>query len=63
VMELAGVLDPSDAEKFAHERGIVLRAIDKIDRLGEDGVRSLLGAGRMDESGDFTKGAGLSVDQ
>ena len=60
VMEVAGVLDPSDPEKFAHERGIVLRAIDKMDRLGEDGVRALLGAGRKDESGDFTKGAGLS---
>ncbi|WP_430465111.1 histidine--tRNA ligase [Tabrizicola sp.] len=63
VMEVAGVLDPSDPEKFAHERGIVLRAIDKIDRLGDDGVRALLGAGRKDESGDFTKGAGLSEAQ
>ena len=60
VMEVAGVLDPSDPEKFAEERGIVLRAIDKIDRLGVDGVRALLGAGRKDDSGDFTKGAGLS---
>jgi len=63
VMEVAGVLDPSDPEKFAHERGIVLRAIDKIDRLGADGVRALLGAGRKDESGDFTKGAGLNEAQ
>lgn len=63
VMEVAGVLDPTDPEKFAHERGIVLRAIDKLDRLGVDGVRALLGEGRKDESGDFTKGAGLSVDQ
>jgi histidyl-tRNA synthetase len=37
----------------------VLRAIDKLDRLGERGVRELLGPGRKDESGDFTKGAGL----
>jgi histidyl-tRNA synthetase len=37
----------------------VLRAIDKFDRLGLEGVRALLGAGRKDESGDFTKGAGL----
>ena len=59
VMEVAGVLDPSDTEKFAAERGIVLRAIDKLDRLGLDGVRALLGAGRKDESGDFTDGAGL----
>ncbi|WP_424967942.1 MULTISPECIES: histidine--tRNA ligase [unclassified Dinoroseobacter] len=60
VMEAAGVLDPSDPEKFAAERGIVLRAIDKLDRLGTEGVRALLGAGRKDESGDFTDGAGLS---
>lgn len=60
VMEVAGVLDPSDPAKLAEERGIVLRAIDKIDRLGDDGVRALLGAGRKDDSGDFTKGAGLS---
>ncbi|WPY93287.1 histidine--tRNA ligase [Limimaricola variabilis] len=63
VMEVAGVLDPSDPEKFAAERGIVLRAIDKLDRLGTDGVRMLLGEGRKDESGDFTKGAGLGAAQ
>ncbi|WP_407181325.1 histidine--tRNA ligase [Bradyrhizobium sp. STM 3562] len=37
----------------------VMRAIDKLDRLGVSGVRQLLGEGRKDESGDFTKGAGL----
>ncbi len=63
VMEVAGILDPSDTEKHAHERGIVLRAIDKLDRLGLDGVRALLGEGRLDESGDFTKGAGLGHEQ
>jgi histidyl-tRNA synthetase len=41
----------------------VLRAIDKFDRLGEEGVRLLLGKGRRDESGDFAKGAGLTPDQ
>lgn len=40
-------------------RLIVMRAIDKLDRLGVDGVAALLGAGRKDESGDFTKGAEL----
>jgi len=40
-------------------RLIVLRAMDKFDRLGIAGVRQLLGDGRKDESGDFTKGAGL----
>jgi histidyl-tRNA synthetase len=42
-------------------RGIILRAIDKMDRLGVDGVRALLGPGRKDESGDFTKGAELGT--
>ena len=37
----------------------VMRAIDKLDRLGVAGVAQLLGEGRKDESGDFTKGAGL----
>ncbi len=44
-------------------RGTVMRAIDKLDRLGSEGVRLLLGEGRKDESGDFTKGAGLSKNQ
>ena len=38
----------------------VLRALDKIDRLGWEGVRQLLGKGRKDKSGDFTKGANLN---
>jgi len=37
-----------------------LRALDKIDRLGWENVRQLLGEGRKDKSGDFTKGANLS---
>ena len=43
------------------KRLTVLRAIDKLDRLGVRGVQQLLGSGRRDESGDVTKGAGLSV--
>jgi histidyl-tRNA synthetase len=35
--------------------------MDKFDRLGRVGVRQLLGEGRKDESGDFTKGAGLNA--
>ncbi len=58
VMEAAGL-----SETHETERGIVLRAIDKLDRLGPDGVRALLREGRKDESGDFTKGAGLSPGQ
>jgi histidyl-tRNA synthetase len=37
----------------------VLRAIDKLDKFGFEGVKLLLTTGRKDESGDFTKGAGL----
>ena len=59
VLEVAGL---SGDDKEA-ERGIVLRAIDKLDRLGVEGVRALLGEGRKDESGDFTAGAGLSQEQ
>lgn len=44
-------------------RLVVLRAIDKFDRLGRQGVELLLGDGRKDESGDFTKGAGLDAKQ
>lgn len=44
-------------------RLIWYRAIDKLDRLGPAGVAQLLGEGRKDESGDFTKGAGLTAPQ
>src|SRR6266545_63404 len=59
---LDGVLEAIGlgGEENAGKRLTVLRAIDKLDRLGADGVRQLLGEGRKDESGDFTKGAGLS---
>ncbi len=57
VMEAIGL----GGEANAGRRLTVMRAIDKLDRLGVEGVRALLGAGRKDESGDFTKGAGLEV--
>ena len=59
---LDGVLDSIGlgGEENAGKRLTVLRAIDKLDRLGVEGVRLLLGKGRKDESGDFTKGAELS---
>ena len=65
---LNGVLDaiglPIDDESAGQRaRLTVLRAIDKLDRLGTEGVRLLLGTGRKDESGDFTPGAGLSDEQ
>ncbi len=47
----------------AGQRLNVLRAIDKLDKFGPEGVRLLLGEGRKDESGDFTKGAKLNDDQ
>ena len=55
VMEAIGLGGAENAGR----RLTCLRAIDKLDRLGPEGVRALLGAGRKDESGDFTKGAGL----
>src|SRR6201994_841828 len=58
VLEAAGI-----ALDDRVRRGVVLRAIDKIDRLGVEGVSALLGQGRKDDSGDFTKGAGLTADQ
>jgi histidyl-tRNA synthetase len=54
-------LDPSDAGGGLR-RMTVLRAIDKLDRLGWAGVAQLLGRGRRDESGDYTAGAGLADD-
>ena len=45
------------------KRLTTMRAIDKLDRLGIEGVKMLLGKGRKDESGDFTKGAELSDSQ
>jgi histidyl-tRNA synthetase len=51
------------SEENARRRLTVLRAIDKFDRLGLEGVAALLAAGRKDESGDFTRGAGLTQDQ
>ena len=44
------------------QRLTALRALDKIDRLGWDAVKQLLGEGRKDKSGDFTKGASLSLE-
>jgi histidyl-tRNA synthetase len=58
---LDGVLEAIGlgGENNAGRRLTVLRAIDKLDKFGPEGVRLLLGKGRLDESGDFTKGAEL----
>ncbi len=55
LLEIAGIDPASEAD--AQRRLTVLRAMDKFDKFGIDGVRLLLGKGRKDESGDFTKGA------
>ncbi|QDH72230.1 histidine--tRNA ligase [Brevundimonas sp. M20] len=54
LFEAGGVTDP--VQKLT-----ALRAIDKFDRLGWEGVAALLGEGRLDESGDYTKGAQLPL--
>jgi histidyl-tRNA synthetase len=58
---LDGVMDAVGIPAEKHLA--TMRAIDKLDRLGIDGVRMLLGKGRKDESGDFTKGAELTESQ
>ncbi|MGE3145824.1 MAG: histidine--tRNA ligase [Pseudorhodoplanes sp.] len=59
VMEWIGL----GGEANVGKRLTVLRAIDKLDRLGVEGVKLLLGKGRKDESGDFTAGAELNEKQ
>ncbi|MCZ8259481.1 MAG: histidine--tRNA ligase [Beijerinckiaceae bacterium] len=59
VMEAIGL----GGEENAARRLIVLRAIDKLDKFPVEEVAKLLGPGRRDESGDFTKGAALDLDQ
>ncbi|MGR3795805.1 histidine--tRNA ligase [Vannielia sp. SX4] len=44
-------------------RNAVLRTIDKFDKVGEQGVRDLLGKGRKDDSGAFIDGVGLDEAQ
>ncbi|MGA3310942.1 MAG: histidine--tRNA ligase [Xanthobacteraceae bacterium] len=56
VMEAIGI----GGEQHAGTRLTVLRAIDKLDRFSEIDVHLLLTSGRKDQSGDFTKGAGLT---
>ena len=58
---LDGILDSVglDATADAEKRLLVMRAMDKLDRLGPFGVKQLLGSGRKDESGDITQGVGL----
>jgi histidyl-tRNA synthetase len=59
IFESIGLTEPSHAPT----KLVTLRAIDKLDRLGELGLKQLLGVGRKDESGDFTEGAKLTESQ
>ena len=63
ILDTIGLNRNNVNEDLITQRGIVLRAIDKLDRLGLAGVQNLLGEGREDASGDFSKGAGLSKGQ
>ncbi|MFC0282842.1 histidine--tRNA ligase [Camelimonas abortus] len=60
VLEAIGLGGAENAQR----RLTVLRAMDKLDKVGVDGVRDLLGEGRWEhpetQSGDFTRGAGLA---
>jgi len=49
--------------KSKEQISTALRALDKIDRLGWGEAKKLLGEGRKDKSGDYTKGANLNSDQ
>jgi histidyl-tRNA synthetase len=59
---LDGVMDEIGLHREANAptRLTVMRSIDKLDKFKEHDVFLLLTRGRKDESGDFTKGAGLS---
>jgi len=56
VLESMGLSDDT-------QRDAVLRTIDKFDKVGETGVRELLGKGRLDASGAYIDGVGLSDEQ
>jgi len=59
---LNGVLEVMGLDE-GETRDAVLRTIDKFDKVGEAGVRALLGKGRLDASGAYIDGVGLSDDQ
>lgn len=53
VLEATGVMDEA-------RRADILRTVDKFDKVGARGVRELLGKGRLDASGAYIDGVGLS---
>ncbi len=60
---LNGVLEAMGLQDSEGARDNVLRTIDKFDKLGEAGVRALLTKGRLDASGAYIDGVGLTEDQ
>lgn len=62
VLETCGI-SQARFDEIGSQAGTALRAIDKLDQLGLDGVIELLGEGRKDETGDFTEGAMLDAGQ
>lgn len=59
---LNGVLQTMGVSEIT-ERDAVLRTIDKFDKVGAAGVSQLLGKGRLDSSGAYIDGVGLSEGQ
>jgi histidyl-tRNA synthetase len=59
---LNGVLEAMGLSEDT-QRDAVLRTIDKFDKVGESGVRALLGKGRLDASGAYIDGVGLAPEQ
>jgi histidyl-tRNA synthetase len=59
---LNGVLETMGLDDET-QRADVLRTIDKFDKVGEAGVRALLGKGRLDASGAYIDGVGLGEAQ
>ncbi|WP_336098632.1 histidine--tRNA ligase [Roseovarius sp. CH_XMU1461] len=60
---LNGVLEVMGLGEDQARKDDVLRTIDKFDKVGEAGVRELLGKGRLDASGAYIDGVGLSEEQ
>jgi histidyl-tRNA synthetase len=60
---LNGVLEAMGLAEGDGARDNVLRTIDKFDKVGEAGVRQLLTKGRLDASGAYIDGVGLSDEQ
>lgn len=60
---LNGVLESMGLAEDEARSAAVMRTIDKFDKVGEAGVRELLGKGRLDASGAYIDGVGLGEDQ